>query len=101
MKHEAGPIWERRIFPVCSMFAICLLVLIYYSRADRLVRMLGKSGMTILERLSAFILLAIGMQIIWDGLKAGIPQLSQVFDNLQLVLLRFISLPASVRRHRW
>jgi len=57
------------------MFALCLLVSICYSRADRLVRMLGKSGTAILTRLSAFILLAIGVQIIWDGLKDGVPQL--------------------------
>lgn len=75
-KQEAGPIWERGyISGLLGMFAICLLVSICYSRADRLVKVLGKSGTTILTRLSAFILLAIGVQIIWDGLRAGIPQL--------------------------
>jgi small neutral amino acid transporter SnatA (MarC family) len=58
MKHEAGPIWERGYFSaLLGMFGVCLLILICYSRADRLVRMLGKSGTTILTRLSAFILL--------------------------------------------
>jgi multiple antibiotic resistance protein len=76
MKHEAGPIWERGyVSALIGMFALCLLVSICYSRADRLVRMLGKSGTAILTRLSAFILLAIGVQIIWDGLKDGVPQL--------------------------
>jgi small neutral amino acid transporter SnatA (MarC family) len=37
------------------------------------VRILGKTGTEILTRLSAFTLLAIGVQIIWDGLKIGIP----------------------------
>lgn len=75
-KHEAGPIWERGLLAgLLGMFALCVLVLICYSRADRLVRVLGKSGTTIITRLSAFILLAIGVQIIWDGLQAGIPQL--------------------------
>jgi multiple antibiotic resistance protein len=46
-----------------------------YGNADRLVRLLGKSGTTILTRLSAFILLAIGVQIMWNGLSSGLPQL--------------------------
>jgi multiple antibiotic resistance protein len=76
MKHEAGPIWERGyVAALLGMFALCLLVLVCYSRADRLVQVLGKSGTTILTRLSAFILFAIGVQIIWDGLQAGLPQL--------------------------
>jgi multiple antibiotic resistance protein len=76
MKQEAGPVWERGyVFALLGMFALCLLVLICYSRADRLVRILGKSGTTILTRISAFILLAIGVQIVWDGLKTGIPEL--------------------------
>ena len=76
LKHEAGPVWERGyLSALLGMFALCLLVLICYSRADRLVKRLGKSGTEILTRLSAFILLAIGVQIIWDGLKIGFPQL--------------------------
>jgi multiple antibiotic resistance protein len=39
------------------------------------VRMLGQSGTSILTRLSAFILLAIGIQILWTGLSVGIPQM--------------------------
>lgn len=79
-KHEAGPIWERGyVAALLGMLALCILVLICYSRADRLVRVLGKSGTMILTRLSAFILLAIGVQIIWDGLHAGIPQLLSGF----------------------
>ena len=75
-KHEAGPVWERGyVAGLLGMLALCILVWICYSRADRLVKVLGKSGTTILTRLSAFILLAIGVQIIWDGLQAGIPQL--------------------------
>jgi multiple antibiotic resistance protein len=75
-KHQAGPLWERGyVAGLLGMFALCILVWVCYSRADRLVRVLGKSGTTIVTRLSAFILFAIGVQIIWDGLQAGIPQL--------------------------
>jgi multiple antibiotic resistance protein len=57
------------------MLLLCFLVLPCYSNADRLVRVLGKGGTTIVVRLSAFILLAIGVQIMWDGLKYGMPHL--------------------------
>jgi multiple antibiotic resistance protein len=58
-----------------GMFLVCLLVMLCYGHADRLVQMLGKSGTTILTRLSSFILLAIGVQIMWNGLSSGIPQM--------------------------
>jgi multiple antibiotic resistance protein len=40
-----------------------------------MVGLLGKSGTSILTRLSAFILLAIGVQIFWNGLSVGILQM--------------------------
>ncbi len=58
-----------------GMALVCLLVVICYGNADRLVRILGASGTSILTRLSAFILLALGVQIIWNGLESGLPQL--------------------------
>ena len=57
------------------MFLICLLVVVCYGNAARLVLMLGKTGTNILTRLSAFILLAIGVQILWNGLSIGITQM--------------------------
>lgn len=40
-----------------------------------MVSMLGPSGISVLVRLSAFILLCIGIQIIWSGYSAliGLP----------------------------
>jgi hypothetical protein len=38
--------------------------MVCYSNADRLVRILGKSGTTI-----------IGVQIIWNGLGSGVPEI--------------------------
>jgi multiple antibiotic resistance protein len=57
-----------------GMALVCLLVVICYGNADRLVKLLGASGTSILTRLSAFILLALGVQIIWNGLESGLPQ---------------------------
>ncbi len=80
LRHQAGPGFEHGyprhfIAGLIGMFLLCVLVMFCYSNADRLVRWLGKSGTTIMTRLSAFILLAIGVQIMWNGLSAGLPQL--------------------------
>ena len=49
--------------------------MVCYGNAARLVGLLGKSGTSILTRLSAFILLAIGVQIFWNGLNVGLLQM--------------------------
>ena len=80
LRHQAGPGFEHGyprhfLAALLGMFLLCLLVMVCYGNADRLVRMLGKSGTNIVTRLSAFILLAIGVQIMWNGLTAGVPQM--------------------------
>jgi multiple antibiotic resistance protein len=78
VRQQAGIVTGYRgqfLAALVAMLVICLLVLICYGNADRLVRVLGESGTNILTRLSAFVLLAIGVQIIWNGLKTGVPQL--------------------------
>ena len=80
LRHQAGPglihgIPRHFIAALLGMFLLCLLVMVCYGSAERIVRILGKSGTSILMRLSAFILFAIGVQIMWNGLSAGIPQI--------------------------
>jgi len=60
---------------IVGLAAIALTVFFCYRFADRMVRMLGASGINVLVRLSAFILLCIGIQIIWSGYGAltGMP----------------------------
>ncbi len=77
LRYQAGPGFEHGyprhfIAAAAGMLLNCLLVLICYLNAGRLVDRLGKSGTSILTRLSAFILLAIGIQILWNGLSTGI-----------------------------
>jgi len=45
-------------------------VFIAYRYADRLSRVIGETGMAVLLRLTAFILLCIGVQIVWNGASA-------------------------------
>jgi multiple antibiotic resistance protein len=42
-------------------------IFIAYRHAHRLNRIIGETGMNVLLRLSAFILLCIGVQIVWNG----------------------------------
>ena len=48
--------------------AACLFVVLRY--ADTIIRRLGPTGSAVLLRLSAFILLCIGVQICWNGIHA-------------------------------
>ena len=78
LRHQAGTGFEHGyprhfLAALTGMFLLCVLVWVCYGKADRLVRMLGKSGTNILTRLSAFILMAIGVQIMWNGLNSGLP----------------------------
>lgn len=60
---------------IAGLFAISATVFLCYRFADRMVSMLGPSGISVLVRLTAFILLCIGIQIIWSGYSAlmGLP----------------------------
>lgn len=46
---------------------IAFSVYLCYAFADRLARVLGATGMSVLLRLSAFLLVCIGVQIVWNG----------------------------------
>ena len=51
-------------------FLVALTIFITLRYADRILRRLGPTGTAVLLRLSAFILLCIGVQIIWNGATA-------------------------------
>lgn len=52
---------------VLGLLAIALLMYLSFRYAQRLLRPLGEAGTVIFLRLSAFILLCLGVQIVWDG----------------------------------
>jgi multiple antibiotic resistance protein len=52
--------------------AVALAVAVCYASADRLVAMLGSARARILTRLSAFLLLCIGVQILISGVQGAI-----------------------------
>jgi multiple antibiotic resistance protein len=48
---------------------IALSIFICYGFADRLAQMLGATAMTVIMKLSSFLLVCIGVQITWNGIK--------------------------------
>jgi multiple antibiotic resistance protein len=53
---------------IAGLAAMALTIYICYRSAESTVRLLGKTGTSVVVRLSAFILLCIGIQILWGGL---------------------------------
>ena len=53
-----------------GMVLIGVLVALTYRYATRMLRPLGEMGQIVFMRLMAFILLSIGVQIVWDGVSA-------------------------------
>jgi multiple antibiotic resistance protein len=45
-------------------------ILLCYGYSDRLARAVGRTGMSVILRLSSFLLVCIGVQILWNGVKA-------------------------------
>ncbi|QHE88366.1 MarC family protein [Hydrogenophaga sp. BPS33] len=54
---------------IVALFAIGILLYLAFRYAQRLLRPLGEAGTIIFLRLSAFILLCLGVQIVWDGVS--------------------------------
>ncbi len=65
---RSGPGWAIST-AAAAAGALLLALAIYFPFrfAERLTRVLGKTGTAVLLRLSAFILLCIGVQILWNG----------------------------------
>jgi multiple antibiotic resistance protein len=53
-----------------GILIVAVSVYLCYRYADRILRKLGPTGTSVVVRLSAFILLCIGVQICWNGLHA-------------------------------
>jgi multiple antibiotic resistance protein len=52
---------------LAATVVIGLMVMLTYRYAGRLLRPLGEVGQIVFLRLMAFMLLCVGVQIVWDG----------------------------------
>jgi multiple antibiotic resistance protein len=59
------------ISAVTGALIVCVLTYFCFAFAERLQRALGPTGLAVVMRLSAFILLCIGVQILWNGVDAS------------------------------
>jgi multiple antibiotic resistance protein len=55
---------------LAGVAAIAITIYIAYRFAESFARVLGATGLEVLVRLSAFILMCIGIEIIWNGYSA-------------------------------
>jgi multiple antibiotic resistance protein len=53
-----------------GLLAIAISIYVAYRFAETLARWLGATGLEVLVRLSAFILMCIGIEIVWNGFSA-------------------------------
>jgi multiple antibiotic resistance protein len=51
----------------CALIAVTIFLC--YAYADRLGAIIGPTGMNVMLKLSAFLLVCIGVQILWNGAK--------------------------------
>lgn len=58
---------------IAGIVASALTIYICYRFADRIIARLGKHGTNVFLRLSAFILLCIGIQVLWTGYSSLAP----------------------------
>jgi multiple antibiotic resistance protein len=61
---------EHAVGAVLGVIAIGLSIYLAYRFAETIARLLGATGLEVLVRLSAFILMCIGIEIIWSGYSA-------------------------------
>ncbi len=55
---------------IAGSVLLAVSIFLCYAFADRLARILGTTGMTVIMQLSSFLLVCIGVQILWNGASA-------------------------------
>jgi multiple antibiotic resistance protein len=68
--HHAGGNPLVILAAVNGSLLTALSVYLCYASAERMSRLLGPAGMGVVMRLSSFLLLCIGVQILWNGVSA-------------------------------
>jgi multiple antibiotic resistance protein len=61
------PFYLEVIVLVLGSALLALSVYICYGFSDRLATLIGTTGMSVIMRLSSFLLVCIGVQIFWNG----------------------------------
>lgn len=80
---------SRMAGAVAGLVLVAFAVFFCFRFAQRLLRPLGETGTVVFLRLSAFILLCLGVQIVWDGLA------ELIVDVIQRATMTLPAVPAS------
>jgi len=72
--HALHPLTILAALVGCALIAVSIFLC--YAFADRLARILGPTGMSVMIKISSFLLFCIGVQIIWNGMKALLESVS-------------------------
>ncbi|MEO8027197.1 MAG: MarC family protein, partial [Bryobacteraceae bacterium] len=70
-------LWMRMLASLVAIAAVSVTVWLSLRSAPRLLRFLGDTGMVVLLRMSAFILLCVGVQILIGGIDDFVRSVSQ------------------------
>jgi multiple antibiotic resistance protein len=70
LPHHLGPNLRAILATVVASAIVAVSIYLCYGFADRLAAVVGESGMSIILRLSSFLLVCIGVQIMWNGTSA-------------------------------
>jgi multiple antibiotic resistance protein len=68
--HRGLPLLYAIMGALIGSVLIAASIFLCYSFADRLAKVLGATGMSVIMRLTSFLLVCIGVQILWNGLSA-------------------------------
>ncbi|MGD1098642.1 MAG: MarC family protein [Bryobacteraceae bacterium] len=72
--HHQGHTLMLILVAIVGSVLLALSIFLCYGFADRLGRVLGPTGMTIIVQLTSFLLVCIGVQILWNGIRALLEQ---------------------------
>lgn len=68
--HDSGVNVLAVLVAIVGSAVLALCIFLCYGFADRLANILGATAMSVIMRLAAFLLVCIGVQIIWNGASA-------------------------------
>jgi multiple antibiotic resistance protein len=73
--HHQGFNFVGILVAIVGSILLAVSIFLCYGFADRLGRILGTTGMTVILQLTSFLLVCIGVQILWNGVHALIAAL--------------------------
>lgn len=72
--HSANENWHHYLMNtlaiVAAIIIMCVLVFLFYSNTKRMIKKLGPNGEKVVDRISAFLIFCVGLQIAITGIKA-------------------------------